>query len=353
MSSETQDFISQQVTRELYARVVLGSDPETAKSVAGILGHARALHRALDFDHLGPGAQLLMPIRPTMAAGHGLSVRSLQSLVGMLPPDRPGLSIIVMADRSYRIAYEPVDDSVPDGFVKYVIQPFIHEAVVTSTGRYDVSSLPGLVSPFAIPYFRDLSAALQDYYTHKARESQCLHLQQAWGDERRLVLSNKPEKYMRRSLHDYLFVRLRDAESTVIQEQNVNETEPVDVRIQWLDSHRISLIEVKWLGDSLSVDGTEIKTSYRDSRAREGYTQAAHYLKEQRSTLPTYIVRTRLVVFDARRRGVAPTSQGGFSCQAAWEYQTREIDYSDVLENDTGVEEPVRFFLEPSVPRAF
>lgn len=223
----------------------------------------------------------------------------------------------------------------------------MQESVLVGEERYDVDPFPGLISPFAMPYFRDLESALQDYYDHKARTSSCVHLGRVWVDDSRLVLTNKPEKHMRRSLHEYLTARLRDAEPDVLQEQNVNESEPVDIRIQWLDSRRVSLIEVKWLGDSVAVDGTRVATKYRDARALEGYEQTRGYIDEQRMTLPGHIVRGRVVVFDARRQGVTEDEAGGYRSADPWAYEAVELDYGEVPLCDAGIEEPLRFFMEP------
>lgn len=156
---------------------------------------------------------------------------------------------------------------------------------------------------------------------------------------------------MRRSLHEYLTARLRDASPDVLQEQNVNETEPVDIRIQWLDSRRISLIEVKWMGDSAVDDGSTFATKYREARAREGYEQTYGYVGEQRKTLPGHIVRGRVVVFDARRGGLREDGVGTFSSSDPWAYAAKDIDYGDVLVDDGGLEEPLRFFMEPEASK--
>lgn len=345
MNAEDREYLHDTVVRQLYASVLSSSGTPTAVATSRLLAQARAVHRALDAEHLEPGVELIAGISRSQRFTEGEPVASLRSLQNA-PTARAGIAIYVMPTGHYRVAYRAIDTTVPEGCVKYVIQPFQREAVLTTGREFEISPLPGLVSPFALSYFRDLDSALQDYYEFKARESADSHLAQIWADPDRLVLKNKPEKHMRRSLHDYLATRLRDAEPDVLQEQNVNETEPVDVRIQWLDSNRLSLLEVKWLGDSLGPEG-EVSVKYRDARAREGYTQTRDYIHSQRATLRNHIVRGQMVLFDARRRGVSKRSDGVYECVDRWAYQSQEVDYGDVLVNEMGVEEPRRFFLQP------
>lgn len=352
MQVEDQRYLGDSVTRDLYERVRNALDPTTASAVSSLLAHARALHHELDVEHLRPGVQVVMPISPTQAMTTGELIGSLANLVACLPAIRDGISVVVLPGSRYRVEFRSIDQDPLDGYVKYIIKPFEVELVVVAEHVFEVEPLSDRVSPFAYPYFRDLDTALHDYYVQKARKTLCPYLEQAWVDPSRLVLANKPEKHMRRSLHDYLRTRLRDADPVVLQEQNVNESEPVDIRVQWLDSHRISIIEVKWVGDSIGDDGLTISTKYRDARARDGYVQTAAYIEAQRLTLVGQIVRGYLVVFDARRRSVSRDSSGSFFSPDPWSYETRDIDYTSVLRIDSGVEDPVRYFLEPATVAA-
>lgn len=331
--------------RTLHAKIIASTNRETAMAVGRLLAHVRKVHRALDVAHLSPGLELIVPISRGVAIGAGSPLIQLEGLLAA-PPDRLGISLVLQPNEQYKVTYTETSELVPDGCVKYVIEPFARESVLSSSGAIDIEEFPGLVSPFALPYFRDLDLALQNYYDYKARETQCLHLERSWDDTARLVLSNKPEKHMRRSLFDYLSTRLRDAEPEVIQEQNVNESEPVDIRIQWLDSRRISLLEVKWIGDSVTVDGA-IGVKYRDARAREGYVQLRDYVRSQKLTLPNHIVKGRVVVFDARRGTVTKHEDGIYTSTDPWQYRSVEINYDDVLVDDPEIDDPVRFYLEP------
>lgn len=347
MRAEDHDYVASVVVRRVYESVLAATDSSTAIATNRLLAQARAIHRVLDPEHIEPGIELIVPLSRSASFSIGQPLGSLRSLLNA-PADRPGAAIYVLPNGQFRIEYRPVDESLPDGCVKYLIDPYERETILTTAGAMDIDPLPGLVSPFALPYFRDLETALQDYYDFRARESNDSHLTQIWADPNRLVLTNKPEHHMRRSLHEFLSTRLRDADPDVLQEQNVNESEPVDVRIQWNDGSRISLLEVKWLGDSLGPHG-EISVQYRDARAREGYTQTRNYVHAQRATLGNHAVRGRMILFDARRRGVSREADGSFSSTDAWAFEMLDVDYSAVAVDEVGVEEPRRFFLQPTV----
>lgn len=351
MPNSTQDYAIHQMIRALHFEVQANEGADIATAVSELLSHARALHRATDTHDLGPVTELRMAVnRRDRVHRGGTMIASIWTLREMIHgAERDGLIVHVLRE-GYSFELGRVDATPAEGTVRYLIEPYVEETVVTPGGAHEIEQVPDQVSPLAETYFRDLDRALDDYYVHRARASSCHYLEEAWFDEARIALANQPEVYMRRSLHDYLSTRLRDAEPDALQEQNVNETEPVDVRIQWLDSRRISLLEVKWLGDSVSADGTRISTPYRDGRATDGYKQAADYLEEQRVTSPGRIVHSRLIVFDGRRKGVR-ISDGAVTCEDGWAYRSSEIDYSSVEREDPGIEIPRRFFLEPNLPR--
>ncbi len=349
MRTDDHEYLAQAIVRQVYEAVLHRSNPATATATTRLLAQARAVHRALDPEHIGPGIEVVVSLSRAHRFTNGEQLTALRSLQNA-PEDRPGTSIYVLPSGDYRVEYIAVSDDLPPKCVKYVLRPYDRESVITPSGPIDIDPYPGLVSPFAMPYFRDLDTALQEYYDFRARESADSHLSQIWADSGRLVLKNKPEHHMRRSLHEFLSTRLRDADPDVLQEQNVNETEPVDVRIQWNDGGRISLLEVKWLGDSLGPQG-DVSVQYRDARAREGYTQTRNYVYSQRRTLGNHGVRGRMVLFDARRRGINSEDDGTYSASDPWAYELSEVDYSTVKVDEPGIEEPRRFFLHPNAAR--
>lgn len=162
---------------------------------------------------------------------------------------------------------------------------------------------PSARSQFCVPTFSSLRLALEHYATDNVRESSCLIFQGVWHDDNRLFFRIKPEETMRRSMTQFLRNRL-GAHLDVWPEQNVDESHPVDIRIQpRLSSNRLMLVEIKWLGDSSRPDG-HVTVRYRGTRAQAGANQLAQYLDSQRRSAPRRIVHGYYVVVDGRRRSL-------------------------------------------------
>lgn len=207
----------------------------------------------------------------------------------------------------------------------------------------------GYPSAIGSPTFFLLEKALAYYGHQQARRTTCKLLADCWHDDsNRLLLTNKPEAIMRGSLTQYLRTALRD-HAEVFEESNVSETEPVDIKISFMTSGHRSLIEIKWLGRSVSADGAAIATSYwAPARVLKGAKQLADYLDKHGDRSPSVRTVGHLVIFDARREGVTTVSPT-ISRKQAWAYHDRELD--DVAQaSREDFAKPVRFYLEPSVP---
>lgn len=195
-----------------------------------------------------------------------------------------------------------------------------------------------------------MADALTDYDVHLARHSTCYILQGVWHDARRLLLVNKPEKIMRRSLAQHLRTTLRD-HAEVREEQNVTETEPIDIKVTWSFGTHLSLIEIKWLGRSVNSTGDALAVAFwSPSRPREGAKQLADYLAENVQRAPTHDSEGYLIVFDARRKGTSSLPVGEVSPEDARAYANDVIDYDpkyDALRDD--FQPPRRFWLEPKL----
>ena len=152
---------------------------------------------------------------------------------------------------------------------------------------------------------------------------------------------------MRRSLEWFLNTSI-SGDVSVRPEHNTDETKPVDLIVNWFGSKMRALIEIKWLGDSLSAgsNGTAF-TSYRDSRAQAGADQLVDYMDREQSTDPTTSLKCYLVVFDGRRRYVVdPTTS--LTADDALYYRDREIGLArDYSEERTEIAPLVRYFMEP------
>ncbi len=207
-----------------------------------------------------------------------------------------------------------------------------------------INPAPTHASIFARPTFSSLAQSLEDYRTRVARNTSCFILEDAWSDCKRLFLRAKPEKTMRRSLHQYLRTVFPDAE--VRPESVVDESHPVDIKITWSDTNRRALIEIKWLGQSRDENG-RFTTAYTASRAREGAKQLADYLDGDRTAGPGLRTRGYLVVFDARRRALTENISSVGADDGLY-YRDAEIDYQPAYhELREDFELPVRMFAEP------
>lgn len=352
MPTESADFAAEAITRNLYLEMSAELDETVALAAVELLAHVRKFHRSIDEAYFRSGVVLVREFpNPGPPSNSADVFTSLAELHRLMETPRNGVRIRILQDNRYEVTYLAVDIGPEVDVVKYFIRPGGQECVVAPSMTFHIPSVIGQVSPFAVTYFRDLRRALDEYRSMRATRSDCEFLKQAWHGSGRIALSNKPEKHMRRSLHDFLKIRLRDASPIVLQEQIVDETKPVDIRIQWIDRRRVSLLEVKWLGQSVNARSNGVGRMWGDPRAREGYVQTANYLNLQRATSPDDVVNATLVVFDARRDGVSWISPGSAKSTGPWSYETAAIDYSSVAISDISMELPVRFYLEPDEMR--
>lgn len=209
---------------------------------------------------------------------------------------------------------------------------------------------PQHASYFAVPSFERLQDALESYSSY-ARCSTCPVLDSVWHDKKRLFLANKPkpdrpEDVIRRSLWLHLSISLRGI-ARVLQEQNVDETRPVDIKVTYKFHDHEALIELKWLGKARNESDGKIAVQYGPARARGGAKQLAGYLDAYRRDVPGGQVRGYLTVIDARRWGAKETSTS-ISRAAGMYYEQRELMYYPQYHVDRDdFEVPIRMFIEP------
>lgn len=219
------------------------------------------------------------------------------------------------------------------GAEHFVVDGEDHRVPVVDTAQASI---------FARPTFGSLREALQRY-RHRVQASSCLLFKAAWEDENRLFFRSRAEREMRRSLHQHLATTLRDAE--VRPEQNVDESHPVDIKVTWMFTNRLALIEIKWMGKSR--DAGRITADHGDARANDGAKQLADYLDANRSQAPEHLTRGYLVVVDGRRRGLKPESTSVMR-EAGLYYDGVEItfdpEYHKIRDD---FDEPIRLFCEP------
>lgn len=204
-------------------------------------------------------------------------------------------------------------------------------------------------SQFSVPTFGTLREALQHFERDNVRESTCYIFRGIWHDANRLFLKAGPESLMRDSLTQFLRNRL-GADHDVLPEQNVNEKNPVDIRVQpRLRNNRLMIIEIKWIGDSVAADG-HVTARHRDSRAQEGATQLADYLDQQRQSAPSHVIQGYYVIIDARRRNLPATATAGVKIARAdgFHYETQVIAFAPAPHTTRqDFDEPYRMFASP------
>ena len=209
----------------------------------------------------------------------------------------------------------------------------------------------GLASNFASPTLASLDDALARY-AKLACPSRCYILEEVWegdADGPRLVLRNRPEATMRRSLELYLESALRNV--SVRAEHNTDETKPVDLKVVWFGSQAAALIEIKWLGHSVAKqadDNAVTKfTKYGLARAQSGAEQLADYLDREKHSDHEASLRGYLVVFDARRKGITSPSAPLTKDDALY-YEQEELSLNpDPSESREDFAKPVRYFMLP------
>lgn len=206
---------------------------------------------------------------------------------------------------------------------------------------------PAYASLFCVPTYSLIKDALEEYKRKSIRTSNCPIFVECWYSGRygpRLFFKQKPEATMRSSLATFLGHVLRNAD--VGQEQNVDESHPVDIRVTWIGNNQRGLIEIKWLGQSVDKNGKET-TEYSEARARDGAKQLADYIDKERERLSLYDRRGYLVIIDGRRRGLTEGCTELAPELGLW-YQDKEITFNPAFhEIRDDFEIPFRMFVEP------
>lgn len=201
-------------------------------------------------------------------------------------------------------------------------------------------------SVFAIPTFGELSDALENYSTRAIRFSSCPIFSECWHSgprSDRIFFRPGPEETMRNSLTYYLKTVLPDAE--VRPEQVVDDSHPVDIKVTWMLTSKLALIEIKWLGKSLNDDGNFV--TYTDARAREGAQQLNDYLDGNQQQAPAHTTMGYLVVIDGRRYGLNPASTSVNAANGG-HYRNQEIAYNPEFHTlRADFARPIRMFAEP------
>ena len=231
--------------------------------------------------------------------------------------------------------------------IAYRLQQSVETFSINGASMPVPKVIPSAVSQFCLNYFTDLKDELNAYRNSMARTSKCHLLREAWADENRLWFVTKPEYRLRRALHNYLYSYLRHDDIDLREEQNVDHSHPVDIKIVWRMENRSAIIEVKWLGKSIDLKSRKITQNYTDSRARKGAKQLAEYLEWHHQQAAKEDSRGYLVIFDCRRKRLK-VSDTAVAKTDGFHYDKREISFLPKYHKQReDFEEPIRMFLEP------
>ena len=348
----------QAINKELLAQVILGEPLAVAGTKFGDTGTARVkailyfLKRCAAVAKVGEASDLMVfaPLGDTKSL-NGARIKDA-SLFNFSTPRSTELGKLVIEIREDGSAYEWKKlPSAAKAVLKKSIIYRLHNCVETFNIAGKVSPVPKVVentiSQFFLEVFPSLKEALTAYRDRMARVSKCYILRKVWDDEKRLWFTAKPEHHMRQALCNYLRTYLRHDELELLPEQNVDETHPVDIKIEWRDINRAALIEIKWLGQSRDPRTKKSTTKYTESRARSGAKQLAEYLEGYRQEASSANTLGYLVVFDGRRKGLKPKVTE-LPRAKGMHYAALEISYDPKYhEERTDFAEPIRMFLEP------
>ena len=316
-------------------------------TLLSLLSLVRQVHRAIDSERLARGLTIFCPLQE--------SVPSLPGPPTVLTgPERltaffdGGVPLTVQPSSTDIMVWaEPLDVPPNVEFLGYKYLGPHQEMIFSHVREYPVAVISASSSYFGIPYFRELRTALEDYGSSWVKYAQCEIFRSSWLDDQRLVFRPGPEYLMRRSLQRHLRSRLREHSSVnIMPEQNINEEEPVDLKVFWGPHNRVALIEIKWLGKSARLGEDTATANYTDYRARSGSEQLARYLDKYHRESPDEEIRGYLAVFDGRRRAV-PLPPAPVTPENATYYRYREIQYDEEILKRPDMDSPVRFFCEP------
>jgi hypothetical protein len=253
--------ILDQITRELYASAI--NREYGAPGVAAmkdIMASLRELYRYVEPEGLKGSLVVCKCFDADESVVPEPPAVTVPSM-GALATEISGPCIIQMrADGDLNVwrGLQPDLGALSSNAIVYLYSSRQEFFVIRGDHRRIPNPLPTHASIFSVPTFRVLKEALFDYRNRMVRTSRCKILSQVWRDTNRILLSGKPEAAMRDSLTQFL-TSVMGGDVEPRPEQIVDESHPVDIKVTWLFTNRHAIIEVKWLGKSVSKAG-EITT---------------------------------------------------------------------------------------------
>jgi hypothetical protein len=326
----------------------IGADmgDEGIAMLKSLLPVIRSVHLAVSTERISKGLVVICPADgdPTCLPGPAQVFADASALTARFDGTTP--LTVQMSSSGLKVWTDEFNELPSWGFLGYRYSIGHTETFFSLTGTYSAPTLTSTPTYFGEPYFRELRKALERYGTSWVKNSTCEIFRKAWLDDSRNVFAPSPEVWMRRSLVAHLRSRFRE-HTSIMPEQNVSETRPVDVKVTWGKFNRVALIEIKWLGKSARTGDSQTTQNFSAARAREGSRQLATYLNLYHVESPDEEARGYLVVYDARRwrLGLPSTS---LSSVDATHYRNEDLPYEDAVLKRPDFEYPLRFFCEPA-----
>ena len=342
-----------QIVEKMYVAVVsraFGSDGTQA------LRHLLSMIRTV-YVHVDPELTqgTLVIFKPIAADnlidryGQPIAFRDLANLCQTYDMHSGNCSLMVQDGNGDYLLWQDIAVDCAELSVTGIVYQYAHRNesfVVQGADTPVINPCTTFASVFAIPTFGELSDALENYSARAIRFSSCPIFSECWHSgprSDRLFFKPGPEETMRNSLTNYLKNVLQNAE--VRPEQVVDDSHPVDIKVTWMLTSKLALIEIKWLGKSLNNAGNLV--TYTDARAREGAQQLNDYLDGNQQQAPVNTTIGYLVVIDGRRYGLNRDSTSVNAANGR-HYRNLEITYNPAFQTlRTDFARPVRMFAEP------
>jgi hypothetical protein len=259
---------------------------------------------------------------------------------------RATLSVIeARSDGSWSLwtGLDQIPHSLEPNALIYVYQSRVDSILLGGNLEAIPNPSPSHSSVFSVPTYRSLEVALEKYDVQMVRSASCLILRGIWFDKNRLFLRAGPESTMRDSLLQFLRSTLG---AEVRPEQYVDASHPCDIKVTFMLTNRIALLEIKWLGKSKNEEGS-ITANYAESRAIDGARQLVNYLDMNLSHSPSNETVGYLIVIDGRRKGLNPATTSISEHHGTW-YRHKDISYNPSYhEQRADFKPPLRMFCEP------
>jgi hypothetical protein len=196
-----------------------------------------------------------------------------------------------------------------------------NELNIFSHGKY-LDCIPNVHSHNKTKKISDASLPASEYRKllnahYKVRVCKDI-IMNCWQNKAKRLLVASPERIFGKDLAYFLDQNIADA-CVDVECYSAWTNDRTDIRLLRYEDRKIYIIEVKWLGKSISY-GCSI-TEYKDDRADVGIVQLNDYLGAE----PKAICGV-LVIYDARKDNI-------------------DIKWSEKIPRDARIETPMRFYL--------